>query len=303
MNEFLSRNKYRLSTLFVVSLSLFVVVFFVMPRASVVAETLASVRAQLEISKTLQGDVTSPDSLIREYRKISEKIEKHTLVQVTSSKILTFVHGIAGKSSVALQDLSTGETSAKAGKIEIPVSFKAKAAFANFHKFLTEMENGDFCIGISDVNMNREDNGDISASVRLSVVSKGDDSLAAVHEKREVDEKNLDFKGLLAHLAPQPMPSDSLRDPFQLPQAYMPAPKSVRVRTKAAPVQSAEKTPEFPDIALDAILPGDNPVAILKFHGESAVVSVGQEVWGVTVVVIGQNEVTLRFEGKTFNIP
>ncbi|MCQ2063140.1 MAG: hypothetical protein MJY99_07360 [Fibrobacter sp.] len=302
MNEFLSRNKYRLSTLFVVSLSLFVVVFFVVPRASVVAETLASVRAQLEISKTLQGDVTSPDSLIREYRKISEKIEKHTLVQVTSSKILTFVHGIAGKSSVALQDLSTGETSAKAGKIEIPVSFKAKAAFANFHKFLTEMENGDFCIGISDVNMNREDNGDISASVRLSVVSKGDDSLAAVHEKREVDEKNLDFKGLLAHLAPQPMPSDSLRDPFQLPQAYMPAPKSVRVRTKAAPMPPAEKTPEFPDIALDAILPGDNPVAILKFHGESAVVSVGQEVWGVTVVVIGQNEVTLRFEGKTFNI-
>lgn len=30
---------------------------------------------------------------------------------------------------------------------------------------------------------------------------------------------------------------------------------------------------------LDAILPGDKPVAILKYRGESAVVCVGQEIW------------------------
>lgn len=57
-----------------------------------------------------------------------------------------------------------------------------------------------------------------------------------------------------------------------------------------------------PQITLDAILPGDNPVAILKFHGESAVVSVGQEIWGVTVASIEAERVALRFDGTSFSI-
>lgn len=173
MNEFLSQNKYRLLTLFVVVVSLFSITYFVVPKASLVSESLAVVRSQLKISESMQVEITSPDSLISEYRKISEKIEKHTNLQVTSSKILTFVHGIAEKTNVVLQDLSTGEVFLSGEKAEIPVSFKAKANFANFHKFLTEIENGDFCIGVNDVNMNREDNGNISAMVKLSVVSKG----------------------------------------------------------------------------------------------------------------------------------
>lgn len=173
MNEFLSRNKYRLLTIFVVVVSLFSIGYFVVPKVSLVGESLAVVRSQLKISESLQGNIASPDSLILEYRKISEQIEKHTHLQVASSKILTFVHGTAEKTNVALQDLSTGESNLSGEKLEIPVSFKARASFANFHRFLTEIENGDFCIGVSDVNMNREDNGNVSASVRLSVVSKG----------------------------------------------------------------------------------------------------------------------------------
>ncbi|MCQ2054982.1 MAG: hypothetical protein MJY82_06790 [Fibrobacter sp.] len=53
---------------------------------------------------------------------------------------------------------------------------------------------------------------------------------------------------------------------------------------------------------LDAILPGDKPVAILKYRGESAVVCVGQEIWDVTVVAIGADQVTLKYEGETFTV-
>lgn len=116
-------------------------------------------------------------------------------------------------------------------------------------------------------------------------------------------EKSLDFKGLLSRLEPQPMPSENLRDPFKLPKFFAPAPKIVKPKVQKDTVVAAP-TPSIvhPQITLDAILPGDNPVAILKFHGESAVVSVGQEIWGVTVASIEAERVALRFEGESFSI-
>lgn len=57
-----------------------------------------------------------------------------------------------------------------------------------------------------------------------------------------------------------------------------------------------------PAIMLDAVLPGDNPVAILKFRGESAVVKVGQEIWGVTVSAIKNDGVILHDEIGDFEI-
>ena len=173
MNEFLSRNKYRLFVLLVLAITLFAICYFVVPKVTLVGDSLSLVRSQLRISETVQGNVESPDSLIAEYRKISEQIEKHTRIQVTSSKILTFVHGTAEKMNVTLQDLSTGEIARSGDKIEIPVSFKARAIFGDLHKFLTEIENGVCCIAVGDVNMNREENGSVSASIRLSVVSRG----------------------------------------------------------------------------------------------------------------------------------
>lgn len=127
---------------------------------------------------------------------------------------------------------------------------------------------------------------------------------AAVENEFSGNEKTLDFKGLLVRLEPQPMPSDDLRDPFRLPKIFMPAPKAARPRVQKDSVVAAAPTPVIahPQITLDAILPGDNPVAILKYHGESAVVSVGQEIWGVTVELISQEGVTLRFGEEVFKI-
>lgn len=172
MNDFFSRCKYKLLTIFIIFVTLFILFCFAVPKASFVAKSLATVRLQLKISESIQGNVASTDSLIQEYRKLSERIDKHTNNQVTSSKILTFVHGTAEKSKVLLQDLSTEEIQNFEEKTEIPVSFKAIAEFSDFHRFITELENGDFCVEIGSIDMGREENGNISASVKLSVVSR-----------------------------------------------------------------------------------------------------------------------------------
>lgn len=114
-------------------------------------------------------------------------------------------------------------------------------------------------------------------------------------------DRTIDFKSLLQRLSPQAMPTKDLRDPFELPKIFTPVPKYPRTNNRGDKKSATE--PNFiPEVTLDAILPGDNPVAILKYHGESSVASVGQTIWGVTVVGISQSEVTLRFDGKTFKI-
>lgn len=120
-------------------------------------------------------------------------------------------------------------------------------------------------------------------------------------------ETRLDFKSLLSRLNPQEMPADSLRDPFKLPVSMLPPPPKPRVVKVAEPVAApvtvaAPPSPKPPSITLDAILPGDNPVAIIKFRGESAVVSVGQEIWNVVVESIEANRVVLQYAGGTFEI-
>ncbi|SHH87649.1 hypothetical protein SAMN05720766_1326 [Fibrobacter sp. UWH9] len=120
-------------------------------------------------------------------------------------------------------------------------------------------------------------------------------------------ETRLDFKSLLSRLIPQDMPADSLRDPFKQPVSILPPPPKPRVVKVAEPVAApvtvaAPPPPKPPSITLDAILPGDNPVAIIKFRGESAVVSVGQEIWNVVVQSIESNRVVLQYAGGTFEI-
>jgi len=80
----------------------------------------------------------------------------------------------------------------------------------------------------------------------------------------------------------------------------MPKPKPAPIKV----VKPKELPPpkEHPPITLDAILPGNNPVAILKFHGESAVVSVGQKIWEVTVIAIKNDCVILRDEIGKFEL-
>ncbi|MCQ2124837.1 MAG: hypothetical protein MJZ25_11685 [Fibrobacter sp.] len=119
-------------------------------------------------------------------------------------------------------------------------------------------------------------------------------------------ETRLDFKSLLSRLNPQEMPENDLRDPFKVPTSILPPPKPRVVKVASAPVEApvavAPPPPKPPSITLDAILPGDNPVAIIKFRGESAVVSVGQEIWNVVVQSIESNRVVLQYAGGTFEI-
>lgn len=116
-------------------------------------------------------------------------------------------------------------------------------------------------------------------------------------------EKQLDFKSLLARLEPQPAPVEKLRDPFAVPSVFAPAVAKPRVvKSDEPPADTQKATVIFPSIALDAILPGDKPVAILKYRGESAVVCVGQEIWDVVVVAIEADQVTLKYEGKSFEV-
>lgn len=113
-----------------------------------------------------------------------------------------------------------------------------------------------------------------------------------------VPNANLDMRSLLALLEPQKGPVQGLRDPFGLPKQFAPAPKAARSAGKKSVDPSNPSPVALPSITLDAILPGANPVAILKYRGESAVVSVGQEAWGATVIRIREDSVKLRM-GKT----
>lgn len=170
---FLSRNKYSLLTAAAVIISVAILLLFLVPRATMVGDTLVSIRSEVKIAESVQGNIESPDSLIEEYNRVSQQIEKYLNNRVTSSKILTFIHGSAEKTKVLLRDLSTGESNHSSGNTEIPVSFRANASFAELHRFITELENGIYCIRLQDVNMEREENGHIAASIRLSVLSRG----------------------------------------------------------------------------------------------------------------------------------
>ena len=298
MKMFLSQKKYGLIAIATVLFTLYALFRFVVPSAKNVAESFSLARSEIKMSESMQNVDASPDSLIAEYNKVSTRIKKYTDVQVTSSKILSFVHEVAGKSGIVLNDLSTGEMRSSESEIEIPVSFKTNDSFIDVLKFLKELENGIFCIRVDDVSLNREEKGRVSVSVRFSVLSRNANSPGSAVALK--NSSSLSLKDMLSLLQPQEITFENLRDPFSLPKQFMPKPKPAPVKV----VKPKELPPpkEHPPITLDAILPGNNPVAILKFRGESAVVSVGQKIWDVTVVAIKNDRVILRDEIGKFEL-
>lgn len=167
MNELFSRYKYPLLSAFVVVVTLFLIVYFMVPKAVRAGEILSTVRAELDVSKSSNGAVRSPDSLIADYKRMSAQIDEHINVPVSSSKILKFILGAADSNKVSLQDLSTGEVVKSELYLEYPVSFKARADFSQLHKFLLTLENGIYCVKVSDIDMKQD-----LSSVKLSVLSK-----------------------------------------------------------------------------------------------------------------------------------
>ena len=298
MKIFLSRKKYSIISFAAVLFSMYAVFWFVVPSAKNVADSFSVAHSEIKMSESMQNVDASPDSLIAEYNKVSTRIKKYTNVQVTSSKILTFVHEVASKSGIVLNDLSTGEMHSSESEIEIPVSFKTNDSFLDVLRFLKELENGMFCIRIDDVSLNREEKGRVSASVRFSVLSRNANSSGSTVALK--NSSSLSLKDMLSLLQPQEFSLDSLRDPFGLPKSLLPKPKPAPV--KVAKSKDLPPPKEHPPITLDAILPGNNPVAILKFRGESAVVSVGQKIWEVTVVAIKNDRVILKDDIGKFEL-
>ena len=298
MKMFLSQKKYGIIAIATVLFTLYALFRFVVPSAKNVAESFSLARSEIKMSESMQNVDASPDSLIAEYNKVSTRIKKYTDVQVTSSKILSFVHEVASRSGIVLNDLSTGEMRSSESEIEIPVSFKTNDSFIDVLKFLKELENGIFCIRVDDVSLNREEKGRVSASVRFSVLSRNANSPGSAVALK--NSSSLSLKDMLSLLQPQEITFENLRDPFSLPKSLLPKPKPAPV--KVAKPKELPPPKEHPPITLDAILPGNNPVAILKFRGESAVVSVGQKIWDVTVVAIRNDRVVLRDEIGKFEL-
>jgi len=297
MKMFLSQNKYGIIAVASVVLTLFVLFSFVVPEARLAAQAFLDARSEIQMSESMQNIDSSPDSLIAEYKNVSTRIQKYTNVEVSSSKILTFVHGVASKSGIVLNDLSTGESHRSQNEIEIPVSFRTKAPFVDVLKFLKELENGAFCIRADDVSMAREEKGLVTASVRFSVLSLNVNDANVASAKNKA---SMSLSEMLALLKPQEIAVDSLRDPFSLPKSLLPKPKPAPV--KVAKPKELPPPKEHPPITLDAILPGNNPVAILKLRGESAVVSVGQKIWDVTVIAIKNDRVVLSDDVGKFEL-
>ena len=295
MKMFLSQKKYSIIAIVAIVATLYVVFSIVVPATKLDAETFFMARSEIKMSETMQN-TSSPDSLIAEYESVSRRIQKYTNVRITSSTVLTFVHEMANKSGFVLNDLSTGEMLVSGNEVEIPVTFRANAPFVDVLKFLKELENGGFCVRADDVNMNGAENGLVSTSVRFSVLSRNaNDSTKAVNASQK--KSSMGLKDMLTLLRPQEISVEKLRNPFSLPKQFMP-------KSKVAPAKPKEQAPpkEHPAITLDAILPGNNPVAILKFKGESAVVSVGQKIWGVAVIAIKNDRVILKDEIGKFEL-
>lgn len=297
MKMFLSQKKYGIIAVASVVLTLFVLFSFVVPETRLAAQAFLDARSEIQMSESMQNIDSSPDSLIAEYKNVSTRIQKYTNVEVSSSKILTFVHGVAGKSGIVLNDLSTGESHRSQNEIEIPVSFRTKAHFVDVLKFLKDLENGAFCIRADDVSMAREEKGLVTASVRFSVLSLNVNDANVASAKNKA---SMSLSEMLALLKPQEIAVDSLRDPFSLPKSLLPKPKPAPV--KVAKPKELPPPKEHPPITLDAILPGNNPVAILKLRGESAVVSVGQKIWDVTVIAIKNDRVVLSDDVGKFEL-
>lgn len=97
--------------------------------------------------------------------------------------------------------------------------------------------------------------------------------------------------------AAQPLDT-SFRDPFQ---SYLYAQKPEPVKAKPKPGAAPKAAPpEPPKAALDGILWGDDPVAILKQDGQTELVKTGATVWGLKVIKIERDRVTVLKQGRKF---
>jgi len=90
-----------------------------------------------------------------------------------------------------------------------------------------------------------------------------------------------------------PLPT---RNPFVPPAKIFPVHIASATATK---VQQTPRDTTPPPYRLDAVLPGENPVAIIRYGQQTMLVKPGQKAWEAEVISVGKDEVTIRYREQT----
>lgn len=172
MSLFFQKNRFLIYSVLTVAIVVAVIAKYLVPIGTAAVGEYTAIRAEANKTTLMQDDAKSPDELIAEYKKISAQIDSRINVEVSASGILKSILETAASDSVQLLDLSTAERELHGYRAEYPVSFKASGNYHNFHDFVTDLENGIYCLKISSIDVQPDKDNLIIASIRMSILGK-----------------------------------------------------------------------------------------------------------------------------------
>ncbi|MDR1760360.1 MAG: type 4a pilus biogenesis protein PilO [Fibrobacter sp.] len=170
----ISRFRYPVSIL--IALIVFVLFFLwcIFPLAQSAGGRFVKTLTEANALNRMAEKQESPDSLLYRYRLLSEKMDSFLTVKGSASDILKHLLALSQNHRLNLLDLSTREPETGSKSIEYPVSFLAEGSFTSLHRFLTDVENSEFCVKVSSLRIERNDSGNAKAFVELSVFIRED---------------------------------------------------------------------------------------------------------------------------------
>lgn len=172
MSLFFQKNRFLIYSVLTVAIVVAVFAKYLVPVGMAAVGEYTAIRAEAHKTMLIQDDAKSPDELIAEYKKISSQIDSRINVEVSASGILKSILETAASDSVQLLDLSTAERVLHGNRAEYPVSFKASGQFQHFHDFVTDLENGIYCLKISSIEVLPDKGNQVIASIRVSILGK-----------------------------------------------------------------------------------------------------------------------------------
>lgn len=164
----LERYRYRIVS---IAMVLFLVLFFYwlwLPLMSSAVGFLTNAATEVAAYRRTSASTIPPDSLVIQYRLLSERITALGNGNAKPSDILQKILAISSGSKVVLQDMSTRDPVTTAHWIEYPVNLRARGQASSVLSFLAKLENGSLCVSIVSITMTPTSNG-IEAAVGLSV--------------------------------------------------------------------------------------------------------------------------------------
>ena len=172
MSLFFQKNRFVIYSILTIVMVFAVIAKFLVPEGITAVSEFTAIRAEAQKTTLLQDDAKSPDELIANYRKISSQIESRINVEVSASGILRNILETAAADSIQLLDLTTAERHLQGNRAEYPVNFKASGRYHDFHDFVTDLENGIYCLKISSIDVQPGKGNLVTASVRMSILGK-----------------------------------------------------------------------------------------------------------------------------------